>query len=609
VALSGKGVVPVTVSPTSLSFGSRTLGTTSSPKTVTITNTSGAVLALGEMSMFGDYAVFSTTCGTSLAAGARCTIAITFTPAYVVGVRLGTLSVVHGAFGSPLRIPLSGTATGDALLSLEVTPANPVIGLGHSQQFTATAHYTDGTSADVTDAVFWNAGFPMRGHVTTGGVYTVFASGTNPVTAQLGARSGSTTPAGASLNVSRAWGATATVLLDGRVLIAGGLLNEATAAVELFDPVAGTFTPAAPMTAAREGHTATRLSDGRVLVVGGFGPSGALKSAEVFDPAAGTWTATGSPVVRRGGHTASLIGAKVLVAGGINGTPVAFAELFDPASNAWVPTGSLNVARSAHAAATLADGRVLVTGGMNTSFNAIAAAEIYNPAGGFWTSTAPMSTVRELHTATTLVNGDVLVVGGATGSGALASAELFHPASGTWSASAPLPVPSFDHTATRLTSGEVLVAGGIGTGYDDTPATFATLYDALGSTVGVAPRLVYHRYSHSAVALNDGRVLLLGGYYWGTTAEIRNPDVTPVFLSVSPFTRTAAVGETATFIAQVQFSDGSFSYATEAGTWSVSPESVATVVGPGSVKALAPGVATVTVKVGSLEALATLQVP
>jgi len=87
----------------------------------------------------------------------------------------------------------------------------------------------------------------------------------------------------------------ATTLSDGRVLIIGGFTfsngfrqAEPLASAEVYDPKTGTFGPTGPMTTAREYSSATLLSDGRVLVAGGFtlsnGQGEATASAELYQP-------------------------------------------------------------------------------------------------------------------------------------------------------------------------------------------------------------------------------------------------------------------------------------------------------------------------------------
>jgi N-acetylneuraminic acid mutarotase len=281
-----------------------------------------------------------------------------------------------------------------------------------------------------------------------------------------------------SLNQARA-SYTATLLANGKVLVAGGAggavgLNDFDSA-ELYDPASGTWTFTGSMNNARRSHTATLLPDGKVLVAGGFFDipnsilqSGSpLSSAELYDPASGTWRTTGQLVDARYDQTATLLSdGRVLVAGGRAGPSrygpsIATAELYDPASGTWTATGSLNTARRFHTATLLPDGKVLVTGGIDSHVGYLASAELYDPQIGTWTPTSDLSTVRVSHTATLLPTGKVLVVGGFNSSGRdVASAELFDPSSGSWAATGSLITARAGHTATLLNDGTVLVAGG-----------------------------------------------------------------------------------------------------------------------------------------------------
>jgi N-acetylneuraminic acid mutarotase len=262
---------------------------------------------------------------------------------------------------------------------------------------------------------------------------------------------------------------TATRLLDGRVLVAGGFrqeigMTQVLSSAEIYDPASGTWAPTGSMGTARFEHTATLLPDGRVLVAGGF-KAGSIAGAEIYDPVSETWASTGSMGAARTRHSASLLSdGRVLVAGGAQYHPryasLASAEIYDPVSETWASTGSMGSARSAHTASHLADGRVLVVGGWNYGHGFLASAEIYDPASRTWSPTDSMAKHRDFHTATILADGTVLVVGGSNGRGVLATAEVYASASGTWASAGKMVNARYLHTATPLLDGRVLVAGG-----------------------------------------------------------------------------------------------------------------------------------------------------
>jgi len=257
---------------------------------------------------------------------------------------------------------------------------------------------------------------------------------------------------------------TATLLSNGKVLVAGGSNYSKgsfgpIASAELYDPATGSWSATGSLATARVGHTATLLPNGKVLVAGGrtslFTLDGPLASAELYDPATGSWSATGSLATARSGHTATLLpNGKVLVVGSY----ITSAELYDPATGRWRATGSLATARDGHTATLLANGNVLVAGGGDGSgFDYITSAELYDPATGRWSATGSLSTARAGHTATLLPNGKVLVVGGRE---SFTAAELYDPATGSWSTTGFPATARASETATLLPNGNVLIAGG-----------------------------------------------------------------------------------------------------------------------------------------------------
>lgn len=236
---------------------------------------------------------------------------------------------------------------------------------------------------------------------------------------------------------------TATRLRDGKVLVTGGVVNDrfdgkVLSTAEFYDSSNGTWTATKRMSKARWGHTATLLLDGRVLVAGSYRHgSDPLASAELYDLGSGRWTATGNMTKRRGGHTATLLpDGRVLVVGGgaednsLEGGPrSASAEVYDPGSGKWTATGSMGTARIFHTATLLADGRVLVVND-GPFDDRPPSAELYDPSNGKWAVTASPAEARGGHTATLLLDGRVLVTGDYDYP-SQASAELYDPDSGS----------------------------------------------------------------------------------------------------------------------------------------------------------------------------------
>jgi hypothetical protein len=306
---------------------------------------------------------------------------------------------------------------------------------------------------------------------------------------------------------------TATLLSNGKVLVAGGQSNSGpSASAELYDPASGTWSATGDLPSSRQEHTAVLLPDGRVLVAGGTGGSNytPLATAELYDPSGGTWSTTGSIATPRINHTMTLLpNGKVLIAGGLLFSSVLnSAELYDPVSGTWSGTGSLAVARYYHTATLLPNGKVLVAGGYNSDADGYqASAELYDPASGTWSPTGPLAVARRYHTATLLPNGKVLVAGGQGNGDDARRAELYDAASGTWSTTGSLITARIFHATTLLPTGLVLVAGG----FAHVPLSSAELYDPESGSWSVTGSLPVGRYSHTLTLQPNGTVLSAGG--------------------------------------------------------------------------------------------------
>jgi hypothetical protein len=332
-------------------------------------------------------------------------------------------------------------------------------------------------------------------------------------------------------------------LRNGKVLICGGtstgLVGGVLASAELYDPATRSFSPTGSMGDARQGHTITMLNDGRVLVAGGarnVGFRAELASAEIYDPQTGTFSSTGSMSKPREGHTATLLrDGRVLIAGGSpNGTTTTdSAEIYDPSSGSFQPAGHMTVPREAHVAVLLLNGQVLIAGGgrggMPGGYISYQNGELFDPnTGSFNAIASPMHSDRVGPAAVLLQDGRALIVGGKSGKvltagrfggtrniasfAPLNTAEYYDPESHSFIKAPDMSVPHYLGTATLLNDGSVLVVGGWRQqGLVVIGMREADLYDRnLGAFDKTSPTRV-PRLEETSTLLGDGKVLVAGG--------------------------------------------------------------------------------------------------
>jgi hypothetical protein len=144
VTLKGTGIA-ITFSPTSLTFATQLVGTSSAPKIVTLTNHGTAAVSISGITTSGDYSK-TTTCGTSLAGGATCTISVTFKPT-AIGTRTGLLTIQDADPSSPQKVSLTGVGTVVSLSPSSLTFATQLVGtVSNSKPMTVTNHGTTALS-------------------------------------------------------------------------------------------------------------------------------------------------------------------------------------------------------------------------------------------------------------------------------------------------------------------------------------------------------------------------------------------------------------------------------------------------------------------------------
>ena len=295
---------------------------------------------------------------------------------------------------------------------------------------------------------------------------------------------------------------TATLLRDGRVLVAGGMDQDGVilASAEIYDPATAIWAPTAPMNWTRYGHDALLLADGSVLVAGGSAPvsSGGSSAVvgEIWDPATGRWTETGPPVYGRATALASLHDGRVLVVGGT--APGVASGVFDPEHGTWTETGPVIVWRYNHALVALRDGSVLLAGGDHRdgmSEVPVTTLEVFDPGTGTWTAAADMAEGLDVR------GGGILLPGGEV---LIATSDwqvhLYDPSNRVVRPVARAPQPWMSQPA-LLADGTVLFNFGDSAG----------LFDPETRVWVTAEPPAESRYGGSATLLATGELLVTGG--------------------------------------------------------------------------------------------------
>ncbi|MBS3944307.1 MAG: T9SS type A sorting domain-containing protein [Melioribacter sp.] len=315
-----------------------------------------------------------------------------------------------------------------------------------------------------------------------------------------------------SLNEAR-YSHTAIQLIDGRVLVVGGIGSNDPKSCEIYDTVTNKWSFVAKTIYERWRHKVIMLDSKRILAVS----SPVTKTCEIYDPIQNIWTLTDSLKAGRVLAEHELIKLKdgrVLVIGGLTrdyseiekGT-LRLCELYDENLDKWEVVDSMIERRQSHSAILLKDGRVLVSGGISF-LDPLATYEIYDPAINKWESTTPMNIARESHKSILLPDGKVLVVGGYSNNNLFPtrSCEIYDPNLNRWQL--------VDSTQVVGSAGEVFILDErnlILIGANSTQNLIWEIYDYIDFKSKFVGYYFTGSFSTTKIQLKDGRILISGG--------------------------------------------------------------------------------------------------
>ncbi len=258
------------------------------------------------------------------------------------------------------------------------------------------------------------------------------------------------------------------------------------------------------------------LPDQTILILGG----GA--TTQIYDPNSESCVPVPSPKEEGLDKSVALANGKILAVGynvSLDGRVHNVAEIYNPALREWSGTGTRNEIHRWYGLTLLSDGNVLESGGEAPPLgffagSAMNTCEIYDAKAGTWKYTGSMKEPRLLHTATLLANGNVLVTGGIgsdlMSSNPMSSCEVYIASAGYWLTVPSMKYPRQSHTAVLMQDGRVLV-----------PGAPSEIYDPVSNSWSIADSMNYNRGQFSAILLKDGKVLAVGGA--GLKSEVYDP--------------------------------------------------------------------------------------
>ncbi len=618
----------VTVTPTSISFGNQAQGTTSSIHKVTLKDGQKSAITINSISTnLADYAE-TNNCPVSpatLAAGATCTISITFTPS-AQGSRDATLTVVDSGLSSPQLVTLTGTGTAAILESIAVTPSMASVIAAETEQFTATGTYSDGSTQNLTTTASWTSSNTSLASV---GLHTGLAkgitAGTVTITATSGRISGSAsltvtaavltsiavTPATTSVAAGKTqqYKATGTYnngttgnLTDSvtwsssdfsvATVSGSGLATSVAPGIATITASLGTISGSATLTVTAAVLTSISVTPGTASINVGsteqFTATGTYSNGTTKNlTTSASWSSSNTSIATVGIHTGLATG----IAAGTTTITATSGKI----------TGS--------AALTVAP--VLISISITPSIASIAAGytQQFTATGTYSDGSTQnlTATARWMSSASS-----VATVSGGLATGVAQGTATITATSGTINGSAPLTVSAAVLTSISVSPASPSIAAGT------TQQFTATGNYSDGSTQNLTSTATWSSSQTSVATVAAGGLAIgvdagtstitaTSGSITGTTVLTVSQAVL-VSIAVTPVNPLFALGTSLQLAATGTYSDGSTLDLTATAAWSSANSSVATVSGSGAAGSVAVGSASITVASGTISGSTTVTV-
>lgn len=268
---------------------------------------------------------------------------------------------------------------------------------------------------------------------------------------------------GAPMPTARKQLANATINLNGKIYVVGGVSNGTpTDTVEVYDPQSDSWRSVAPLPLALWRTSAAAL-DGKLYTFGGYRatagfPFNPTERVFAYDPEADAWSEKAPLPAARGATTAVALAGKIHVLGGASNRALSVHDVYDPANDRWESAPPLPTPRSGLTASALG-GRIYVAGGYQLQGGVVGqkVLEAYNPTTQTWKRLADMPDAR-FGIASATLNGNLYVFGGQP-TNAASRSLVYDPVQDQWRELADMPT-GLTMAGVAAANGALYVIGG-----------------------------------------------------------------------------------------------------------------------------------------------------